>query len=117
MGTSSGAPFHVHGPHDHTVEHEAHHGGDAFAARIAVMTAIRATVGAIFACQAGATRNEAAIRKSAASDQGIHHQATGSRQNLAEPGAVVASGEASERMRREVERHRAEKEEIREAAE
>ena len=37
---SSGG-FHVHGPHDHELEHAAH-GNDQFASRIAVMTAIMA---------------------------------------------------------------------------
>lgn len=37
----SGAGFHVHGPHDHEVEHAAQHGHkDSFAGTIAVMTAI-----------------------------------------------------------------------------
>ena len=31
--------FHVHGPHDHEVEHAAQH-GDPFAGKIAVMTAL-----------------------------------------------------------------------------
>ena len=99
-------------------------GGDAFAARIAVMTAILATVGAIFAYQAGATqneallhKNEAAIRKTEASDQWNYYQAKSSKQNLAELGAVLASGEAAERMRKEADRYKAEKEEIRKAAE
>ena len=39
----SGAGFHVHGPHDHAVEHagkEGHHDdGDGFASRLAVLTA------------------------------------------------------------------------------
>jgi hypothetical protein len=43
--TMSGHGFHVHGPHDHELEHAAH-GNDDFASRIAVMTAIMATVGA-----------------------------------------------------------------------
>ena len=33
--------FHVHGPHDHEIEHAAH-SKDAFSGRIAVMTAINA---------------------------------------------------------------------------
>src|SRR3954454_21805407 len=52
----SGAGFHVHGPHDHEVEHAIEHaGGHATAGQgnmvnqIAVFTAIVATVGAIFA--------------------------------------------------------------------
>ena len=43
--------FHVHGPHDHEVEHRAEH--DPFAGRIAVMTAIFATIGALFGYMAG----------------------------------------------------------------
>ena len=39
--------FHVHGPHDHEVEH-ATLSTDPFAGRIAVMTAILATIGALF---------------------------------------------------------------------
>jgi len=38
--------FEVHGPHDHEAEHRAEH-GDPFAARLAVMTAIFATIGAL----------------------------------------------------------------------
>jgi hypothetical protein len=88
------------------------------------MTAILATVGALFAYQAGATqneallyKNEAAIRKTEASNQWNYYQAKSSKQNLAELGAALTTGEASERMRREVERYKAEKEEIRKAAE
>jgi hypothetical protein len=52
----SGHGFHVHGPHDHAVEHAAH-GNDPFSSRIAVMTAILATIGAMFGYQGGATQN------------------------------------------------------------
>jgi hypothetical protein len=43
--------YEVHGPHDHAVEHVGHdgHGGaDSFSGRIAVTTAILATIGAVF---------------------------------------------------------------------
>ena len=77
----SGGHFHVHGPHDHAVEHAAH-GEDDFASRIAVMTAILSTVGALFSYQGGATqndamlhKNEAAIRKTEASNQWNYYQA------------------------------------------
>ena len=43
---SEGA-FHVHGPHDHAVEHAAH-SDDPMAGRMAVMTAIFSTIGAYF---------------------------------------------------------------------
>ena len=61
--------FEFHAPHDHEVAHVGHqHGGqkDNFASRIAVMTAIMATVGAIFGFQAGSTQNEAAMAKNKA---------------------------------------------------
>jgi len=109
--------FHVHGPHDHEVEHRAAH--DPFAGRIAVMTAIFATVGATFGYMAGKTqndaliyKNEAAIRKTEASDQWNFYQAKSSKQNLAELGATLASGDAQARFQNEAERYRKEKDEI-----
>src|ERR1700694_1507852 len=110
--------FHVHGPHDHEVEHRAQH-GDPFAGRIAVMTAIFATIGALFGYMAGSTqneallfKNEAAIRKAEASDQWNFYQAKSSKQNLAELGATLTSGEQQARYQKEVERYKKEKEEI-----
>jgi len=61
----SGDTLHVHGPHDHELEHAAH-SGDPFAGRIAVMTAIFATVGALMGYMAGATQNEALLFKNEA---------------------------------------------------
>ncbi len=114
----SEAHFHVHGPHDHAIEHHAQ-SGDKFAGRIAVMTAILATIGAIFGYQAGATqnaallyKNEAAIRRTQASDQWNFYQAKSSKQNLAELGATLVVGAEQERYRKEVERYKKEKEEI-----
>ena len=110
--------FHVHGPHDHEVEHRAEH-GDPFAGRIAVMTAIFATIGAIFGYMGGKTqndalmfKNEAAIRKTEASDQWNFYQAKSSKQNLAELGATLSSGDQQSRYLKEVERYKKEKEEI-----
>ncbi len=119
----SGAAFHVHGPHDHEVEHAAH-SRDPFAGRIAVMTAIFATVGALFGYMAGATQNEAllhkndaAIRKTEASDQWNFYQAKSSKQNLAELGATLTSGEQQARYRQEIERYKQEKEDVKKQAE
>ena len=63
--------FHVHGSHDHELEHASQLGeNDRFVGRIAVTTALLATVGAVMACQGGATqanaglyKNDAAIKK------------------------------------------------------
>lgn len=119
----SGHHFHVHGPHDHAVEH-AGHGGDRFASRIAAMTAVLATAGAIFSYYGGATqndalmfKNEAAIKKTEASDQWNFYQAKSNKQNLAELAVVIASGEARERYAKEAERYKGEKEGIKAKAE
>jgi len=109
--------FEVPGPHEHEVEHRAQH--DPFAGRIAVMTAIFATIGALFGYMAGATqneallfKNEAAIRKTEASDQWNFYQAKSSKQNLAELGATLATGDQQARYLKEVERYKKEKDEI-----
>ena len=119
----SAGGFHVHGPHDHAVEHEAQH-GDSFAGRIAVMTAVFATIGALFGYMGGATqndallyKNDAAIKKTEASDQWNFYQAKSSKQNLAELGAVLATGDQAAKYAAEVERYKKEKEEIKVQAE
>src|SRR5215467_7037909 len=118
----SAGHFHVHGPHDHELEHAAH-SEDPLAGRIAVMTAIFATIGALFGYMAGATqnaalmyKNEAAIRKTEASDQWNFYQAKSSKQNLAELGATLTAGEQQARYQAEVARYKKEKEEIMPAA-
>jgi hypothetical protein len=122
----SGAGFHVHGPHDHAVEHAAHgsHEDDnGFASRIAVMTAIISTVGALFSYQGGATQNDAmiyknnaAIKKTEASNQWNYYQAKSSKQNLAEL-AMALPGVDVEKYKKEVARYKAEKEDIKKDAE
>ena len=115
----SGHGFHVHGPHDHEVEHVAQHGGDSFTSRLAVLTAVLSTVGAIFGYMGGHSqnaallyKNEAAIQKTAASNQWNYYQAKSNKQNLAELSITLTSGEVQERYRHEVERYKQEKTEI-----
>ena len=115
----SGHGFHVHGPHDHQLEHAAQHGGDTFTSRIAVLTAIISTIGAIFGYMAGHSqnaallyKNEAAIQKTAASNQWNYYQAKSNKQNLAELSITLASGEARDRYQQEVERYKKEKQDI-----
>ncbi len=111
--------FHVHGPHDHEVEHVAQHGGDDFTSRLAVLTAILSTVGAIFGYMGGHSqnaallyKNEAAIQKTSASNQWNYYQAKSNKQNLAELSVTLTTGEAQEKFRQAVERYKKEKEEI-----
>jgi hypothetical protein len=115
--------FHVHGPHDHAVEHAAHGGADAFSGRIAVMTAILATVGALFGYQGGDTqnnaalyKNNAAIKKTEASNQWNYYQAKSNKQNLAEL-AMTLPGVDVDKYRTEVARYKTEKEGIKKEAE
>ncbi|MBI1773069.1 MAG: DUF4337 domain-containing protein [Burkholderiales bacterium] len=118
----SGHGFHVHGPHDHELEHAAH-GNDDFASRIAVMTAIMATVGALFGYEGGATQNDAAmhkndsaIKKTEASNQWNFYQSKSNKQNLAELAMVIPGADAT-KYKAEVERYKLEKEEIKKKAE
>lgn len=124
----SGGHFHVHGPHDHAVEHAAHgagHGeGDNFVARIAVTTAILSTLGAVGGYEAGHTqnaallyKNEAAIQKTAASNQWNYYQAKSNKQNLAELSVTLTNGEDRERFMQEIDRYKKEKQDIKAGAE
>jgi hypothetical protein len=111
----SGHGFHVHGPHDHAVEHAAQHGGDSFSNNIAVMTAILATVGALFGYLGGSTQNEAAlyknnaaIAKTAAADAWNYYQAKSIKQNIAEMAASLP-GADQERFKAQAARYDADK--------
>jgi hypothetical protein len=118
--------FHVHGPHDHELEHAAEHAhddNDNFASRLAMATAILATVGALMSYQGGSTQNDAmidknnaAIKKTEASDQWNFYQAKSSKQNLAELAGNIP-GTDKEKYAKEVARYNNEKEVIRKGAE
>jgi hypothetical protein len=118
----SGHGFHVHGPHDHELEHAAHK-GDRFASKIAVITAVLATVGALFGYMASDTqnnaalyKNNAAIKKTEASNQWNYYQAKSNKQNLAEL-AMTLPGADAEKYKSEVERYKKEKADIKADAE
>jgi len=116
--------FHVHGPHDHEMEHVAQHGGDNFTSRLAVLTAVLSTVGAIFGYLGGHSqnaallyKNEASIVKTAASNQWNYYQAKSNKQNLAELSVVLTTGEAQQKFKQAVDRYQLEKAEIKTQAE
>jgi len=118
----SGHGFHVHGPHDHAVEHAAH-SNDKFSGNIAVTTAILATIGAMFGYQGGATQNDAAlfknnaaIAKTEASNRWNYYQSKSAKQNLAEL-AMTLPGTDPERYKTEVARYKTEKDDIKKDAE
>jgi Domain of unknown function (DUF4337) len=126
----SGHGFHVHGPHDHELEHAAQGGHaahaekDGFSGLVAVSTAIIATVGALFSYMGGATqanaglhKNDAAIKKTEASNQWNYYQAKSNKQNLAELAVVLAPEDKRAGYKDEVERYKKEKAEIKVEAE
>ena len=116
--------FHVHGPHDHELEHavQGGHGehGSAMTNQIAMFTAIIATVGAIFAYMGGATqanaglyKNNAAIKKTEASNQWNYFQSKSTKQSLAEISRDLAAKESDrEKYQAKVDRYEKEKNEI-----
>ena len=120
----SGQGFHVHGPHDHEMEHVAQHGGDNFTSRLAVLTAVLSTVGAIFGYLGGHAqnaallyKNEASIVKTAAANQWNYYQAKSNKQNLAELSVVLTSGDPQQKFKQAVGRYQLEKAEIKLQAE
>jgi predicted RNA-binding Zn ribbon-like protein len=120
----SGAGFHVHGPHEHELEHAAQHEPKGLAGQLAVATAVIATVGAIFSYMGGATqanaglyKNDAAIKKTEASNQWNYYQAKSSKQNLSELAIELAPESRKTFYADEIKRYKAEKAEIKLAAE
>ena len=124
----SGQGFHVHGPHDHELEHatQGGHGHDdsGMTNQIAMFTAIIATVGALFGYMGGATqanaglyKNNAAIKKTEASNQWNYYQAKSSKQNLSELALELAPASKKEFYESEIKRYKAEKADIKLGAE
>jgi hypothetical protein len=110
--------FHVHGPHDHELEHAAQH-GDGMAGQLAVITAILATLGAMFSYMGGATqaeaalaKNDAAIRKTEASDTWNYYQSKNIKQMLSEMAVDLVPPDRRDKVAKEVERYKAEKDPI-----
>jgi len=117
--------FHVHGPHDHELEHAAQHEPKGFAGQLAVITAILATVGAFFSYMGGATqanaalyKNDAAIKKTEASNQWNYYQSKSSKQNLSELAFDLSNNEDQKaKYKEKIARYEKEKADIKDKAE
>src|SRR5258706_14263879 len=121
--------FHVHGPHDHEIEHATQHAAEhgdsgSMINQIAMFTAVIATIGAIFSYMGGATqanaglyKNDAAIKKTEASNQWNYYQAKSSKQNLSELAIELAPESRKAFYADEIKRYKGEKAEIKLAAE
>ncbi|HWI83094.1 DUF4337 domain-containing protein [Ramlibacter sp.] len=126
----SSGTFHVHGPHDHELEHATQHaahgeaghhgiGGGSMTNQIAMFTAVISTVGAIFAYLGGATqanallyKNNAAIRKTEASNQWNYFQSKSTKQSLAEISRDLSPADKQPSYQAKVDRYEKEKKEI-----
>ncbi len=115
--------FHVHGAHDHAVEHHAH-SGDSLAGYVAIFTAILASVGAVVSYQGGNTqnqamlfKNEAVLKKTQASDQWSFYQAKSNKGHLMELAADMAPPSKREYYKAQIEKYENDKKEIRKKAE
>ena len=129
----SGHGFHVHGPHDHELEHaqqgghgHGEHGDEhkGMTNQIALFTAIIATVGALFGYMGGATqanaglyKNNAAIKKTEASNQWNYFQSKSTKQSLAEMSRDLSTKEDDKtKYQAKVDRYEKEKGEIKDKA-
>jgi len=124
--------FHVHGPHDHEMEHaqQGRHGGavdedhGGMINQIALSTAIIATVGALFGYMGGATqanaglyKNNAAIKKTEASNQWNYFQSKSTKQSMAEMSRDFSiKDEDKTKYQAKIERYEKEKVEIKAVA-
>jgi Domain of unknown function (DUF4337) len=120
--------FHVHGPHDHEMEHATQHaaeeghrgiGGHNMTNQIALFTAVISTVGAIFSYMGGLTqanamiyKNNAQMKTTEAGDQWNFYQSKSSKQNLSELALVIVAADKKAFYTKEVERYKNEKAEI-----
>ncbi len=128
----SGHGFHVHGPHDHELEHaqkrghghgHGHDDGDQ-TNNIAMFTAIIATVGAIFGHMGGVTqanagiyKNNAAIKKTEAANQWNYFQAKSTKQSLAELSRdLTTKDEEKAKYQAKIDRYEKEKAEVKTTA-
>ena len=119
----AGHGIHVHGAHDHAVEHEAKKGG--LGQQVALFSAVLATVGAIVSMLGGQSqntalfqKNEAVFNKTEASNMWAYYQAKSTKQALAEIAAATAGDPAlREKFAANVKRYEVEKEAIKRDAE
>ncbi|KTT18845.1 DUF4337 domain-containing protein [Pseudacidovorax intermedius] len=128
----SSSGFHVHGPHDHELQHAAEHEAEHAAAaskqrsitnEVAVFTAVIATVGAIFAYMGGLTqanaglyKNNAGMKRTEAANQWNYYQAKSTKQALAEFARDLSPDDRKPALQDKAARYEKEKAEIQLAA-
>ncbi|AOU97457.1 hypothetical protein BI364_05230 [Acidihalobacter yilgarnensis] len=116
--------FHVHGPHEHELEHRAQHEGPGLSQYVAIFTAVLATLGAVVSYHVSATQNEAMMLKNEAvlestkaSDQWNYYQAKSTKGHLMELAADIVGGGKQVHYREQVAKYEKQKIEIKTQAE
>lgn len=120
--------FHVHGAHEHEVEHAATgHAGRhhvALAQQVAIFTAILAAIGAVVSYLGGSTQNEALMHKNEAvlykahaSDQWNYYQAKSTKGHIVSMAAELAPKDRRSIFEGDIARYEKEKKEIKAKAE
>jgi hypothetical protein len=106
--------FHVHGPHDHELEHAAHSPADSFAGRLAATTAVLATLGAVFSYMGGVTQsaaalydNDAAVKKTEADVQWTEYQSNVIKQGLSDLALDIVPEARRNHYQQQAQRHSA----------
>lgn len=119
----SGDGFHVHGAHEHELEHHAQ-SGDNLAGQVAIFTAVLATLGAIVSYQGGATqnaamlmKNEAVLKNTQASDQWSLYESKSNKGHLMELAAELAPAEKQGYYKQQLEKYAKDKQEVKAKAE
>ncbi|OGW21642.1 MAG: hypothetical protein A3K09_04965 [Nitrospinae bacterium RIFCSPLOWO2_12_FULL_47_7] len=119
----TGHGIHVHGEHDHEVEHQAK-SGSSLAQAVAIFTAIMATIGAVVSYQGSNTqitamllKNEAVLKKTEAANQWNYYQAKSSKGHLMELAVALVDEKKAEHYRSMIEKYNQEKKEIKAKAE
>jgi len=94
--------YEVPSPHEHSVEDAAERKDDGLAQKIALMTAILATIGALISYQSGSAQNEAMflknqsiLKQAEASDQWAFYQAKSIKSHIDESTAALAADPAT----------------------
>lgn len=90
--------YEVPSPHEHAMEEAVEKEGQSFAQKIALMTAILATIGALVSYQSGSAQNEAMflknqsiLKQAEASDQWAFYQAKAIKSHLDNVAAALAT--------------------------
>ena len=115
--------IHVHGAHDHALEHQAH-SGEPLALQVAMFTALLAAFGSVVGYLGGHTqtqamlyKNEAVLLKAHASDQWAFYQAKSTKAHMMDMATEFVAADRRDFYRKEVARYETEKKEIKAKAE